>query len=265
MSRTSANSESRKGVKSVETAARILQTLAKLISYAPLKDIAAGTKIDSSRTYTYLVSLVRSGLVEQNQDTGMYRLGPEVRNLGLAALKSQDIHETISNAAVELRDKIGDTVYVAMWSIAGPVVVNWERGNRSLPVNINVGSIMPLLGTAMGQVFLAYMPKKDTRKEVKKELERLRLHKSHLRLRTEKDVQDLTQMIMSDGLARFTGALIPDLSAIAAPVLARDGKIVAVIGVIGPDICTGSQIAKTAEKTLLSTTLKASNNLGYSA
>jgi len=253
----------RKGVQSVEIAARILQALAAVGTFMPLKDVAAASDIDSSRAYTYLVSLVRTGLAEQDRDTGRYRLGPQMRRLGLAALNTLDVHRIARNAAVQLRISTEHTTAVAVWSAPGPVIVSWERGTHALPVNINIGSTLPVLGTAMGRIFLAYLPDKVTRDAVKSELPRLRLRNSFLRLRTAKDVRTLAASIRRDGLARIDGTLIPDMGAIAAPIFANDGQVVAAIGALGADIGTKDKHARAAERSLLSVTSNASEELGY--
>jgi DNA-binding IclR family transcriptional regulator len=55
-----------------------------------LKDIAAAADMPPSKAHRYLVSLIRSGLVEQDPLTSRYNLGPFALNIGLVAIDRLD-------------------------------------------------------------------------------------------------------------------------------------------------------------------------------
>ena len=45
-----------------------------------------------------------------------------------------------------------------LWSSQGATVVRWERAAGFLVTSLGLGSVLPLLGSATGNVFLAWNP-----------------------------------------------------------------------------------------------------------
>ncbi|MBS0553285.1 MAG: helix-turn-helix domain-containing protein, partial [Proteobacteria bacterium] len=78
--------EGKHGVQSLEVGMSILKAMATGRRSMMLKDIAAAAGMPPSKVHRYLVSLIRSGLVEQDRLTSRYDLGPFALNLGLVAL-----------------------------------------------------------------------------------------------------------------------------------------------------------------------------------
>jgi DNA-binding IclR family transcriptional regulator len=61
-----------------------------------------------------------------------------------------------------LRDQSGHTTNVAVWTEDRPIIVRWDSGTHVLPINVRVGSVLPLLDSAVGLTFLAYLPAAQT-------------------------------------------------------------------------------------------------------
>ncbi len=47
---------------------------------------------------------------------------------------------------------------VDVWIDVGPTLVGWDTGAHALPIVVRVWSVLPLLDSAVGLVFLAHMP-----------------------------------------------------------------------------------------------------------
>ena len=123
-----------------------------------LKDIAAAADMPASKAHRYLVSLIRSGLVEQDPLSSRYTLGPFALNLGLVALGRLDRVRLGLSAIADLRDAINETTALAVWGGQGPVIVRWERPRRPITVNVITGATLSLLASAAGRVFAAWLP-----------------------------------------------------------------------------------------------------------
>src|ERR1700691_3384611 len=63
------------GVQGVEIGLRIAYALANAPGPMALRDLAAATRLAPSKVHRYLVSLCRSGMVEQDGTNGRYDLG----------------------------------------------------------------------------------------------------------------------------------------------------------------------------------------------
>src|SRR5262245_32980171 len=148
----------RAGIQSVEIAARILQALTDAGRPLALKDLAKLARMHPGKVHRYLVSLTRSELVTQDDASGHYGIGPASIALGLAGLRNVDVVRIATAVMPALRDEINETVLLAIWSPQGPVVFAFEESSRPVTMNIRVGSILPLLQTATGRVFAAFLP-----------------------------------------------------------------------------------------------------------
>jgi DNA-binding IclR family transcriptional regulator len=82
--------DSKNGVQSLEIGMTILQAISSGHRSMMLKDIAAAADMPASKVHRYVVSLVRSGLVEQDPMTSRYDLGPFALSLGLVAVDRLD-------------------------------------------------------------------------------------------------------------------------------------------------------------------------------
>ena len=150
--------EGKHGVQSLEVGMSLLKAMVGGQRAMMLKDIAAAADMPASKAHRYLVSLIRSGLVEQDPLSSRYTLGPFALNLGLVALDRLDRVRLGLTSITELRDAINETTALAVWGGHGPVIVRWERPRRPLTVNVLTGTTLGLLSSAAGRVFAAWLP-----------------------------------------------------------------------------------------------------------
>lgn len=219
------------GIQSVEVAAELLRAMIEAGRAAPLKDIAAIARMHPGKAHRYLVSLTRAELVEQDSATGRYGIGPMAIALGLAGLRNVDVVRCATSVMPALRDQIDETVLLALWSRTGPVVVDLEESARPVYMNIRVGSVLPLLGTATGRVFAAFLPTSETRSII--ETERNSATGSLAALYEPPAVEMLLADTRRIGLAHVAGDLVSGVNALAAPLFDQKGRISAVLGALG--------------------------------
>jgi DNA-binding IclR family transcriptional regulator len=217
------------GVQSVEIAARVLKALAAEGGPVPLKRLATATAMPRAKVHRYLVSLCRAGLVAQDAGTGHYSVGPLAVTAGLAGLRAASPLRRISEALPALRDAIDETVTVAIWTDGGPTVVAIEESSHVVTMNVRVGSLLPLLSTAIGRLFAAYLPPGSTRRLIGAE----RRAGRGAGLPSEAALAREIREIRRQGLSRGRSALLPGVDAIAAPVFDHRGTLIAVICAVG--------------------------------
>jgi DNA-binding IclR family transcriptional regulator len=183
------------------------------------------------KAHRYLVSLTRAELVEQDAATGRYGIGPMATALGLAGLRSVDMVRCATAAMPALRDQIDETVMLAIWSRSGPVVVDLEESSRPVYMNIRVGSVLPLLRTATGRVFAAFLPTAETHPLI--EVERKSATGAFETLYEPTAIEALLSDTRRVGLAGVAGDLVPGVNVLAAPLFDHKERIVGVLGVLG--------------------------------
>lgn len=244
--------EGKHGVQSLEVGMSILRAMVTGRRSMMLKEIAQAASMPPSKAHRYLVSLIRSGLVEQDRLTSRYDLGAFALNLGLVALDRVDRIRLGLAAINDLRDATNETVALSVWGDGGPVVVRWERPRRPITVNVVTGTSLSLLRSAGGRVFAAWLPERQTAALIESELER---GKAPAGVSTMDDARALLAKVREEGLAVITGDYFAHgVEAAAVPVFNFNNEItmaIAIVGVEGamdltPDGATLAVLRRTA-------------------
>jgi DNA-binding IclR family transcriptional regulator len=223
-----------------------------------LKDIAARTGLSPGKVHRYLVSLGRSGQVRQEADTGRYAIGPASIAIGLSGLRSVNVVRCAADMLPEIRDTIGETAVLAIWSRSGPIIVQLEESSRQIFMNVRVGSILPLLTSAVGRVFAAYLPPASIHELLRQEL-------SERRGGLPGGVEELLARTRRLGLGMVVGDLVPGVAALAAPILDHRGEIAAAVGVLGRSVELDPAADGTSAAALTSVALAISRQTGFEA
>ncbi len=221
------------GIQSLETGLQVLLALAQPGAPWMLKAIASAASMPPSKAHRYLVSFCRMGFVERDPANGRYRLGPAALDIGLAALAALGVVRLGSAALVTLRDEVDETVALGVWGSGGPTFVRLEEASRPVTVNVKAGSTVPLLSSATGLVFAAFLPRPVSLPFIKRELEANRRSHREGCPRSMEEVEALLDGVRRDGLARVTGQLLAGIHALSAPVFDHQGRLAAALTALG--------------------------------
>jgi DNA-binding IclR family transcriptional regulator len=223
--------DSKNGVQSLEIGMTILQAISSGHRSMMLKDIAAAADMPASKVHRYVVSLVRSGLVEQDPMTSRYDLGPFALSLGLVAVDRLDRVKLGLTTIADLRDEINQTTALAIWSDNGPVIIRSMRPYRPITVNVVTGTALHLLTSASGRVFAAWLPDGTTRALMGRELATLALPEE---LKSSPGIQAMLGQVRQDGVSIVSDYhLVPGVSAAAAPIFNFKNEITLSVLAIG--------------------------------
>ena len=215
------------GVQSVEIAGHLLKTLAGLDGPQSLSALSAAAGLAPAKAHRYLVSLIRTGLIEQNGADGRYDFGGAARLIGRVALNRLDLVRIGSQILTKLRDDLRETVFMGVWTPQGPMVLHWLDVVRAVSLVIRPGSIMPLYTSAFGLICAAYLPA-DTIATAPQLRE-----PSSAAPGLRKSAAELAA-IRQQGFSLVRGDLIQGLDAIAVPVLDPMNDLVACLAAVGP-------------------------------
>jgi DNA-binding IclR family transcriptional regulator len=234
--RVKAPDRSPQGINSIEVGGSLLAALVESTGDMSLTELANVTKMPLSKARRYLLSYTRIGLAEQVLPSRRYGLGPLAIRLGLAALGRIDAVRVGSAAGTELQRRTKNTVVFSVWRDGAPTMVQVEQSAELFTVSLQVGTRLPLLRSAVGRVFAAFLPAAIVKRQIRQELrspETLRL----TRLRTREDVRRLLDEVRRRGAAVARGELVPGLAAVSAPVFDFKGEIAAALALAGrPDL-----------------------------
>jgi DNA-binding IclR family transcriptional regulator len=254
------------GIQSIETGIRLLSVLADLTSTGGspmLKTLAAAASMPPAKAHRYIVSFMRTGLVEREPSNGRYRLGPLSRHIGLSALVSLDVVRIASNWLPRVRDEMSETVALAIWGAYGPTIVRVEEYRRVVMVSTRVGEVMPILSSATGHVFGAWMPRSATSRPIADELEKNRSQRNRGTIASMQAAERLFSETREFGVGWVKGGLNPSVNAVSAPIFDYSGTLVGALSSLGPADSFDEDPKGSLAKQIRHFALQISGELGY--
>ena len=223
--------DDRRGIKSVEVAGRMLDHLARAHAPVALRELAAASAMSPGKVHRYLASFLASGLARQDPDTRLYALGPLAMRLGLAALSSYQPLRDAMALQHELRDRLDETMVLSVWGTQGPTIVHIAESSQPIIMTMRVGAVLPILQTASGLAFAAFLPRHFTEPLIRTALNAE--DKSNLFGRDFAAIDRLIMQVRKQGYAFNEGHLMPGVSAAAFPLVDRTTTLVAILAVMG--------------------------------
>ena len=213
-----------RGVQSVEVSIHVLKAVAAAGGPIALSDLSIRAGMPAAKVHRYLVSLIEAQMIVQ-RSSGSYDLGPAAAEVGIAALARIDVVNRAADRLPELVDRTGCTAMLSVFGTMGPTIVRWERTYPPLITALGVGSVLPVLRSATGHVFLTWLPERMVEPFIKSESQA----SSH------DDIDSIRKRVRSVGIAEAKEIYIPGLFALAGPVLDMQGQAQAAVTLISTD------------------------------
>ncbi|HMA09205.1 MAG TPA: IclR family transcriptional regulator, partial [Ramlibacter sp.] len=224
----------RAGIQSVEVGFGLLEALSLAPGPLMLRDLAAAAGMSAAKAHRYLVSFQRLRLVAQDAVSTRYDLGPAALKLGLASLSRMDAVKVARERIAVLGEKIGHTLALAVWGNHGPTIVHWEESPQAITVNLRLGDVMPLLTSATGRCFAAFLSRDAITPLLKEEVALAQKQGRADVPASMAQVRVLLDEVRQRGAARVVDTLLPGIVAFCAPVFDSDGHIVLGLVALGP-------------------------------
>ncbi len=213
------------GTQAIDRAAELLVRVVERPAGVTFTDLAAASGLARSTTSRILQALERHGLVQRDR-SGAFHAGPVFALYASRHDAGEDLVATAQPVLERLGELTGETINLAVPQGDKVLQVAQVDSRYLLGATNWVGLPVPLHCSALGKVFLAYgatvLPGGR--------LERRTPHTITNREALAVDLQAVTRR----GWAVAVEELEPGLVAIAAPVRAGTGTVVAALSVSGP-------------------------------
>ena len=255
----------RAGIQSVEVGFALLQVLSQAAGPLMLRDLAAAAGMSAAKAHRYLVSFQRLQLVMQDGGTTRYDLGPAALKLGLASLSRLDAVKLARARIAPLMEKIGHTLALAVWGNRGPTIVHWEESPQAVTVNLRLGDVMPLLSSATGRCFAAYLSREAITPLLKDEIARAQKQGRADLPATLAQARAMLDEVRQRGVARVVDTLLPGIVGLCAPVFDSDGHIALGVVALGPTGTFDPAWGGAVDKPLRAAAAQLSRDLGHTA
>lgn len=223
------------GIKSLEIGLAIFRALIDARRTVALTELASLVDLHPSTVHRYCVSLIRGGLVEQDE-RGKYGLGPYAFSLGHLDAQLVRAHELAKQQLPIIVKEVGETAFLSSWGGLGPIAIELQMADKPISARVNVGTPLKLLNTSCGRTFAAFLGDHIVEPIVSAELASLRTEKSLTADATKRERQKFDRRlkdIRKRLLDRTTGERHMGLNSVTAPIFDQNSKILLTFTVFG--------------------------------
>lgn len=217
-------------IQSVKRASLILKELGSGAPRLGVTELSERLGLAKATVYGLLRALESEELVERDRETGKYRLGPSLLQLGNAYLEHHELRARSLLWADSLAGRVHEAVRVGVLTGSSVLVVHHVfRPDNTVQI-LEVGASIPWHACALGKVIVAYLDHDERRELLGRSL-------PTLTARTLTDPVELERTL--EHIAR-SGVAIEDEEAvlgeaeIAAPIFADSPLPAGSIGAVGP-------------------------------
>jgi DNA-binding IclR family transcriptional regulator len=247
-------------LSSVRNAARLLKEFSRGSREIGVTELSRRLGIGKSTAHRLLNTLAEERLLEQDPDTGAYRLGLAMYELGASVSMHTDLHEACSPVVDQLRNATRETVQVAVLDGREVVYVERRESPQTLRLFGRVGHRNDAHCTSTGKLLLAYLPPAR--------LEEL-LDGWALTRKTPHTIRDLASLrqelvaVRQRGWAENVQEAEMGVASVAAPIRNGLGEVVAAVSVAGPLQRIANDSLKRFARPTVDAGLAISRRLGY--
>lgn len=219
-------------VKSLQKALEILNCFTKKSSWG-VTEISEQLDLNKSNVHNILTTFKAMGYLDQDDESGRYKLGLSVYSLCYSLGQNLSIGSVAAPYLQELADMAGERVYLAIPHEQEILYVTSAYPKTSIDL------MRPIMGehaqmhcTGLGKAMLAYLPEEKQRAYAARKLESY----------TDYTITDGDALMKELRETRQRGYAIDNMEhefgvkCVAVPVLGRNGQVVAGVSISGPSL-----------------------------
>jgi len=148
-------------VQVLDRALAALAALSNSSSECSLAELCPALGLHKSTTHRLMMVLEQHRLVVKNPDTGRYRLGLRLYELGSRAIDGLDLRGKVRPHLDRLQERFGETVFFCILDEGQVFYVEKVESQRSVRTACMVGSRAPAYCTAVGKAMLSELPEAE--------------------------------------------------------------------------------------------------------
>lgn len=217
-------------LSSVANSIRLLKVFSDDEYELGVSSLAKRLGLAKSTVHRLASTLIKDDMLDQDKETGKYRLGLALFELGARVRRKMNVVNEARFALKDLTEKTGETTHLTVLDHASVLFINKIESRQAIRMKSNVGARAPAHCTADGKALLAY--------QTNEMIESIAV--GGLAAFTPKTIIDVRLLMADLAQVRARGYAIDDeeteigLRAIAAPIRDHTGEVVAAISVAGP-------------------------------
>lgn len=228
-----------------------------------LREIATGVAMHASTLHRVLAHLQADGFVQQESETGRYRLGLGFLRLAWKAADRNPVREVALPWLRELVNSTGETALFALYDPSRQEMMLAATMDSPHPIRQirQIAEWLPVTAGATGLAILAFLPEAEQRAILERPLPALTQQTTTDRAALE---QALTR-VRRQGYALTRGERTPGAVGIGSPIFGPAGQIIGSVGITLPEQRFRSEDERQQAKHVINAARKITEQLSGSA
>jgi IclR family KDG regulon transcriptional repressor len=148
-------------IQSVDRALNILDLFDEYTTELKITEISSKMELHKSTVHSLLKTLVMHGYVDQDPETGKYRLGMRLLEKGQLLLQRLDVRSAARKHLVALTAQTGQTTHLVILDGKEGVYIDKVEGDKAAIRYSRVGRRVPLHSSAVGKALMAFRDKDE--------------------------------------------------------------------------------------------------------
>jgi DNA-binding IclR family transcriptional regulator len=217
-------------LSSVANAIRLTKAFSEQEYEMGISALASRLGLAKSTVHRLATTLVEYDMLEQNKETGKYRLGLAFFELGTLVRRKMDVTTEAQGEIHALADSSGETVQLAILDHLTVLYIRIRESRQAIRLSSGLGSRAPAHCTGVGKALLAFQSAEVVQQVIDNGLKRY----------TENTIVEPDKLRAELASIRARGYAIDDeeieigLRCVAAPIRDHSGQVVAAISVAAP-------------------------------
>lgn len=194
-------------------------------------EIQRKTGISKATLHRILTTLTNRRLLEKNQKTGMYKIGPELYTLGSLYLGTTDVLKAAEPVIKELNDLTGEAVNISIFDKGYVTLILKEEAKSVFRFAVRIGTIIPAYASSMGKALLTELTNEEIDSLYPEEKLRPLTTKT---IATKTELKRELEQIRKTGVSFSDGGTYEGLFGVASVVRDASGKGIAAMSIALP-------------------------------
>lgn len=230
MEKENSHHKNRSRVQSVERALLLLEIISKHDEGISLTQLAENIDLPKSTVHGLVATLRDYNFVDQDSDTGFYKLGVKLFELGTTVARNWDVRDHARPVLRRLNKEFGETVHLGAEDNSEVLYLDKVVSDSLTSIVSEIGTRLPMHCSALGKVLLAQKSKAELKRYIdQKGLPAL----TGRTITTVAKLEQELEKVRAQGYAVDDGEVMEGLRCIAAPIMDANGKVRYTISVSG--------------------------------
>jgi IclR family transcriptional regulator, KDG regulon repressor len=218
-------------VQVLDRSLAIIDALANARDDASLAELAEKVKLHKSTVHRLTSILERHRIVERDSQTGRYRLGLRLFELGSLAMARFDIRDRAHSHLEKLLYEVNETVHLCVLDAGEVLYLDKMEPVRSVRMASYIGRRNPAHCTSVGKAMMAFLPEEETDNILRQHgMKRL----TPMTITSPAELKADLKQTRDRGYAIDNEETLEGVRCVGAPVLDHSGRPIAAISISAP-------------------------------